>query len=169
MSLRLYFLLPDVSTAEQVEKELLLARIESRRMHFMAKKGVSLNDLPAANLAQTSDVVHGVETGIVTGGIAGIVVGFAGMAFLGLTAANSAMIAVIAVLGAGFGAWVSGLIAVSVPNSRLEKFTEQMDHGDVLLMLDISRERKNEVTEMVKKYHPDSDFGGVEPSIPAFP
>ena len=43
---RLYFLLPDVATARTVVDELLLARIEERHIHVIAKEGVALEDAP---------------------------------------------------------------------------------------------------------------------------
>ena len=169
MSLRLYFLLPDVSTAQQIEKELLLARVESRRMHFMAKDGVDLADLPEANFTQKTDLIHGMETGLVAGGSAGAVVGLVAMMYLGFTAASSATLALVAMFGSVFGAWVAGLIGISIPNSRLKSFEANIEDGQVLLMLDIPRERKGEITAMVRKHHPDTNYRGAEPTIPAFP
>jgi hypothetical protein len=40
--MRLYFMLPDVASATATCNELLLARIEDRRMHFLAKRGTNL-------------------------------------------------------------------------------------------------------------------------------
>ncbi|MGD2118800.1 MAG: DUF1269 domain-containing protein [Chromatiales bacterium] len=169
MSLRLYFLLPDVPTAQQVEKELLLARIESRRMHFMARDGVDLGDLPEADFTQKSDFIHAMGTGLVAGGSAGAIVGLVAMMYLGFNAANSAILGLAGMFGSVFGAWVSGLIGISIPNSRLKMFEHNIEHGQVLLMLDVPRERKAEITGMVRKHHPESDFKGAEPSFPAFP
>ena len=45
MNRRLYFILPDVKTALKVEQDLLLARIEESRMHFLAKRGTDLQTL----------------------------------------------------------------------------------------------------------------------------
>lgn len=45
MNRRLYFVLPDVEIAQAVEKDMLLARIEDGRMHFLGKRGTDLKDL----------------------------------------------------------------------------------------------------------------------------
>ena len=169
MSFRLYFLLPDVPTASQVEKELLLARVESRRMHFLANENVDLGDLPEANFTQKTDLIHAMETGIVAGGSAGALVGLGSMFYLGFTAGNSAVLGLIAIFGAFCGTWIAGLIGIGIPNSRLKAFEKDLEEGHILLMLDVPRERKHEITAMVRKHHPDSTFEGTEPSIPAFP
>ncbi len=169
MSRRLYFVVPDVAIAQQIEKELLLARIDSRRMHFMAKDGTDMGDLPQATLAQKSDVVHGLEVGVVAGGGAGFVAGLGAMMFMGVSTSAAAIVGVLAMFGAVFGAWVSAMIGTSIPNTRLKAFQKDLKEGHVLMMLDVPKERVHEVTDMVRLHHPDTDFSGVEPTIPAFP
>jgi hypothetical protein len=36
-------------------------------------------------------------------------------------------------------------------------------------MVDVPRERVDEITALVKQKHPDADVKGTEPTIPAFP
>ena len=74
---RLYFLLPDLATARTVVDELLLARIEERHIHVIAKEGCTLEDLPEASLLQKSDFVPAVERGIALGGATGALAGLA--------------------------------------------------------------------------------------------
>jgi len=169
MSRRLYFVVPTVDIAQQIEKELLLARVDSRRMHFMAKEGADLGDLPEATLAQKSDVVHGLEVGVVAGGGAGFVAGLGAMLFMGISAGGAAIMGMLAMFGAVFGAWMSAMIGTSVPNTRLKGFQKDLSEGHVLMMLDVPKERVHEVTDLVRLHHPDTDFSGVEPTIPAFP
>ena len=49
MTHRLYFVLPDVASARQLADDLLLARVEDRRMHFLAKRGTELGALHEAS------------------------------------------------------------------------------------------------------------------------
>jgi hypothetical protein len=37
------------------------------------------------------------------------------------------------------------------------------------MMVDVPRDRVEEIEALVKKHHPDAECGGVEPAIPAFP
>ena len=49
MTHRLYFALPDVASARQLADDLLPARVEDRRMHFLAKRGTDLGALHDAS------------------------------------------------------------------------------------------------------------------------
>ena len=77
---RLYFLLPDLDVTHKVVDELLLARIEERHIHVIAKEGVALEDLPEASLLQKSDFVPAVERGLALGGATGALAGLAALA-----------------------------------------------------------------------------------------
>ena len=68
---RIYFLSPDIATTKQIVDDLLLALIEERHIHVVAKRGTELEDLPEANLLQKSDFVPAVERGLAVGGSAG--------------------------------------------------------------------------------------------------
>ena len=50
MKRKLYFMLPDIKTAHQMMDQMLLARIEDRNIHFLAKPEISLGDLPEASV-----------------------------------------------------------------------------------------------------------------------
>lgn len=167
---RLYFILPDVPTARQVVDELLLARIEERRMHAIGREDLDLKDLPRADLFQRSDVVHGAELGLVVGGATGALAGLAAawLQPVGL-AAGGGFVLGIAVVGALVGTWASGMIATSVPNTRLKAFQDDLQAGRVLLMVDVPEKRTDEIRELVKKHHPEAGDHGADPRIPAFP
>jgi len=75
MRRRLYFLLPDLESARLTANDLLLARVEFRHMHFLARRGTDLGDLHEANPLQKTDLVHGAEVGLVLGGVCGLLLG----------------------------------------------------------------------------------------------
>ncbi|MBA3058636.1 MAG: hypothetical protein FP823_12175 [Rhodoferax sp.] len=54
---RIYLLVPPVESARSVVDELLLARIEARHIHVIAREDRPLDDLPKASVAQNSDLV----------------------------------------------------------------------------------------------------------------
>ena len=170
MRRRLYFMLPDVPSARALLDELLLARIEERRMHFWAKDGTPLPDMPEANFLQKTDLVHGVESGMLIGGAIGAI-GGALLVRFPLEGIHLPMIAVLiaGVVGVLFGAWASGMVAAAIPNSRMTAFQEAIERGQVLLMIDVPYRRVREIEELVEKRHPEIRFGGMEPHIPVFP
>jgi hypothetical protein len=71
----LYFLLPDASSARKTMDDLLLARIEERHIHFLARPGTPMEGLHEANVLQSTDLVHGAQTGLVTGVLLGCAAG----------------------------------------------------------------------------------------------
>lgn len=170
MKRRLYFVLPNLASAKQIVNDLLLARIEDRHMHFHAKDGVSLDGLHQANLLQTSDIVHGAESGLVVGGVAGVMAGIAVMLFPP-TGVSMQLVTVLisAVLGSVFGVWVSSMIASSVPNSRLREYERDIEEGKILLMVDVPSSRVAEIRELFANRHPEAHGGSQEATIPAFP
>jgi hypothetical protein len=167
---RIYFLLPNAQSAKAIVDELLLKRVEWRHVHVIANHDVPLDDLPEATLAQRSDLLPALARGTATGGVTGILAGLVALAFppAGLTIAGGAVVA-ITLAGAGFGAWVATMIGVDVPNTRLKRFEEAIARGELLMMVDVSRDRVEEVEQMVKLHHAEADIQGTDPTIPAFP
>jgi len=169
---RLYFLIPNVSSAKVIVDELLLARIEARHIHIAASDHHVLTeaDLPEANLLQESDFVPAVERGLAIGGATGILAGIAAVAIpgAGLALGGGAILG-IGLAGAGVRAWISGMIGVSVPSSRLTEFEDAIKQGKLLMMVDVPKARVDEITDLVKQHHPEAVIEGAEPVIPAFP
>lgn len=165
---RLYFLLPDLNVTHKVVDELLLARVEERHIHIIAKEGTPLKDLPEAGLIQKSDFIPAVERGIAMGGATGIVAGLAALAFPGVVIAGGALLA-MGLAGAGMGAWLGGMIGMDVGNTHIKQFEEAIQGGQLLVLVDVPRDRVDDIQGLVKKHHADADFEGTEPTIPAFP
>lgn len=165
---RLYFLLPNVEVAHKVVDELLLARVEERHIHVIAPEGVALGDLPEASLLQKSDFIPAVERGVALGGATGVLAGLAAVAMPGVVIAGGALLA-MGLLGAGMGAWLGGMIGLDVDNTRVKEFQSAIEKGELLMMVDVPKDRVSEIEGLVRKHHPDADFEGTEPTIPAFP
>lgn len=167
---RLYFMVPDVDTANTVVDELLLKRVDDHHIHVVAKEGTPMGDLPEANLLQKSDFIPAMERGLAVGGITGVLAGIAAVTFppAGLVLGGGAILGT-SLAGAGIGAWISGMIGMDVPNSQIEKFEAAIENGEVLMMIDVPKTRVEEIEALIQQHHPDADMGGTEPHIPAFP
>lgn len=170
MRRRLYFVLPDVASAERTMRELLLARIEERRIHCLARRGMPLGSLHEATFLQKTDVVHGGETGIVIGGVAGIIGGVLVVLFppAGVTL-QLVTVLITGIVGALFGMWVASMAGTAVPNSRLAAFQRDIERERILMMVDVPFARSQEIADLVRRRHPEAASGGTEPTIPAFP
>ena len=170
MRRRLYFLLPDIQSAQKTMNDLLLMRIGERHLHFMARDGTDLSMLHEANLLQTTDLVHSAELGLVIGGGIGIAAGLAAAFFPPVGDAPQWGLALMMfVIGCGFGSWVASMIGSSAPNSRLRQFKAALEAGYILLMVDVPRWRVEEIEARVESVHAEVVPRGIEPTIPAFP
>jgi len=167
---RIYFLAPSVASARSIVNDLLLARIEERRIHVLARQGTPLEDLPEATLAQRSDLIPALEKGVAAGGLTGMLAGVAAISFppAGLVLGGGAVLG-MALLGTGFGAWMASMVGAGLPNSRLAKFETAIANGELLVMIDVPHARVEEIEAIVARHHPDAELGGLEPNIPEFP
>lgn len=170
MRRRLYFLLPDVSSARLTANDLLLARVEDRHMHFLARRGTDLGELREASYAQKSDLVHGAGVGLALGGLGGLALGLL-IVLHPLRGTDPQLVAVLiaAIAGALLGAWAASMAAVSVPNSRLRLFRGAIERGEVLLMVDVPFSQTGRIRALVLARHPEAHPGGQEARVPAFP
>jgi len=167
---RLYFTVPDLDTTHTIVDELLLKRVEERHIHVVAKEGTPLGDLPEANLLQKTDFIPAMERGLALGGVTGVLAGIAAMTFppAGLVLGGGAILGT-GLLGAGLGSWIAGMIGMDVANSQIAAFEESIQKGEILLMVDVAKDRVGEIEALVREHHPDADLGGTDPHIPAFP
>jgi hypothetical protein len=149
----------------------LLARISEPHIHFVAREDADMSGLHAANVLQSSDVIRAAQAGLVIGGAVGAVLGVVVALFFPLFGAGPewGMVAVLAILGAVFGAWSSSMIGVSAPNNRLKRFEAAIEQGQILLMVDVPRSRVEDIESRLQALHPEAHLEGVEPNIPAFP
>lgn len=170
MRLRMYVTLPDLESARRLHDDLLLARIEERHMHFLARRGTPLGGLPEATYVHKTDFVHGAFTGMVVGGIAGVVVGLMLVYFPpGGAAIQLVAVLIAAIVGSLLGIWIASMLGLQVPNSRLKAFEPDLVEGRILLMLDVPSGRYDEVRQVIARTHPEAVDRGPEPTVPAFP
>jgi len=167
---RLYFLVPDVATGKKVVDELLLARIEWKHIHVLAKRGTPLEDLPEASFWQKSDIIPAMLRAVPMGGGTGILCGLVALVLEPhLVVAGGAVLLASSLAGVGVGVWLGGMVGLNVGNTRLKAFQEAIERGELLVIVDVPRDRVEEVTARIKKTHPEAHPEGTEPRVPAFP
>jgi hypothetical protein len=161
---RLYFLAPSLESAEAIVAELEQERIPERHIHVVGGFATPLKDLPEASLLQKTEFTHGIEIGLGMGGVAGLLGGLLAVTFppAGLVLGGGAVLA-STLGGASFGALVSGLLASSVPSHELDAFEDAIARGELLLIVDVSRNRVNEMIELIQKHHPEAEIGVLKP------
>ncbi|MDD1651394.1 MAG: DUF1269 domain-containing protein [Methylococcaceae bacterium] len=160
---RIYFLVPNTTIAHAIVDELLLDRVEARHIHVVAKSGIPLGDLPEATVFHKSDFFPALEQGLAMGGATGLLAGLAAVALpTGLVLGGGAVFA-ITLAGAGVGGLMSTMVGISIDSRRIEEFQAAIERGELLLMIDVPRDRVEEIETIVMKHHPEVECEGADP------
>lgn len=164
MSRRIYFLAPNPASVHAITDELQTMDIPERHIHVIGSYRYALDDLPQATLLQKSDLAHGVEWGVGVGGTAGLLGGLLAVTFppAGLVLGGGAIL-MGTLVGAGFGALVSGMVAADQPNHDLESFEEDIMNGEILVLVDVPFRRLDEIKDVIIKHHPEAHIGVAHP------
>ena len=165
MSRQLYFLVPNALTCKAIVEELRAIGIKESHTHVIASHTVPLEGLHEASLLQKTEFKHGIEEGLGLGGVAGLLGGLLAVTFppAGLLLGGGALVA-STLAGAGLGALVSALISKDIPNRQLVAFQGAIAAGQLLLMVDVPRQRVDEVTTLIQSHHPKAEIGVTRPS-----
>ncbi len=168
---RLYYLLPDVESARKTLDDMLLNRIEQRHIHFLTGGAPLPPDMPEANFLQKTDVVHGAKSGMIAGSLLGIAVGVLMIFYFDMTKQSAGAVLVLFTTACGllFGGWAASMVAAAIPNSRLEAFYPEIEKGKILMIADVPARRVEQIEKVLAERHPEMEFRGEEPTIPAFP
>ena len=171
MKRRLYLMAPNIECAKKVVDEILLARIDERHIHVIAKEGIPLDDLPEASLFQRSDLAHAVERGLGLGGAAGLLAGLVAVSVpaAGLILAGGATVLVTTIAGATVGAWSASLLALNVPNSKLRVFQGDLEASHILIIVDVPKEKMEGLRSLIHRTHVDIHDAGMDKTVPHFP
>jgi len=167
---RLYFLVPDTQIGKKVVDELLLAHIEWKHIHVLAKRGTRLEDLPEASFWQKSDIIPAMLRAVPMGGATGMLCGLVALALEPhLVVAGGAVLLGGALLGVGVGTWLGGMVGLNIGNTRLKAFEGAIERGELLVIADVPRGEVEQITERIKQAYPAAEPEGTEPRVPAFP
>lgn len=79
----------------------------------------------------------------------------------GLTIGGGAILACMAA-GAGVGSWMGSMVALDIPNSRHRDFQEAVEEGELLMLVDVPKERVDEIERLILEHHPEAELERVE-------
>lgn len=170
MKRRIYWLMPDLASARRAMRDLVQARVDVAHIHFAGPEGMDMTGLHAANVWQTSDVLHATKTGWLLGSACGIGAGLVAALLLPFAGEDPQWeyAVLIAVLGGVVGAWSASMVGISIPSPRLQRFEGAIAQGRILLMVDLPASRVQEVEDLLQTTHPEARFEGEEGHIPVF-
>ena len=162
---RLYLTFPNSDQARRASSELEHDGVKHEQMHAMNSEGGNLDGLPPANSDQQHDRVWFYERLYWNSNLALFAV---------------ALLGFIVALYSGAGGWalftagvmlftfVSGnYFASEIPHAHLNEMVEPMQHGEVVLMVDLPAEQVARVDHEVARRHPESGGHLVGWTMPA--
>jgi hypothetical protein len=104
------------------------------------------------------------------GGATGLLCGLVGLALQPhLVVAGGAVLLATSLAGVGVGVYLGGMVGLNIGSSRLKAFEQAIERGELLVIVDVPRDRVDEITERIRKAHPKAEPEGTEPRVPAFP
>jgi len=170
MRRRLYFVLPDVDSARRTAEDLLLARVEDRHMHFLARRGTDLGELREAGYLMKTDLLHGAGVGLGLGALGGVLLGAMILLFpIEGTRPHPGTLFITVLVGCLLGAWVASMVGSSVPNSRLRQFQQDIESGKLLMMVDVPFGAVERIRQVLLTRHPEAVPAGQVRPYPVFP
>jgi len=159
MKRRLYYLLPDSSDAEKLVNELAGSVISKQDIHAVAKDKLRLNNIDDIQASNENDRDYIVEWFLWRINLALFFVAL--MALVAILIWNPGIWLTLP-LTIMMGTFVSGLLFVlRMPNVHMNEFRTALQHGEVLLMIDVSAADIKHVDQLVHRKHPEAVTGGV--------
>lgn len=143
---RLYYLTDDIDRAEHIARELENNDIQDRHIHILSRDeaGLLTRHLHGASYLERLDILRRGLQGFIAGLISGLIALYV-MAFaFDYVLAPSGQVALVA-LTTLLGSWVGGLVGFAHENHRLERFHEQVENGQHLIMIDVPHQDVNRV------------------------
>ncbi len=160
---RLYFLVPTIEATTSIVEELRRAGVPDQDIYVVGKDHhrLQLAHLHEAGILQTTGLLYALKRGLIIGAIIGAIAGYiAGQLVPELHASEISMIIAVGLFGAAVGAWSSTLIGSSTPNPRVWKYEIQINAGKLLMLVDIPKEREQEIVSRIKLHHPEAIIDG---------
>ncbi len=152
------FIFSDNGQARTAAADLAGLGVDPGHMHVHARPGTDLDGLPPAIGPQQRDVLKRLEKTLWGGNLALFGIAFAGLVLAALFNSVIGMVLAVAVMIVSF---VRGaLFALRLPMTHLDEFHEELRHGELLLMVDVSRDCVEDVEELMRRRHPEAVTGG---------
>lgn len=166
---RLCLLSPDIAHTHRVVDVLKANNIPETHIYVLASHGVDLEDLPDAG-PELNDFLPAYKRGLAFGGTAGLLAGLVAMAFppAGVVVGGGAVL-LVSLFGAGLGGLLTGLAGSAFPSSRLSEYEAAIEQGQLLVMVDVSKDEIERFTALIEDVVPDVDVVGIEPPAPLIP
>ena len=164
---RLYYLTDNIDAAERLSETLHNEGITDWNFHVLGKDKANIvrHHLHSTTPIQELDIIRQGERGILFGFLAGVLLmGYVVM--FTMTGSYLSWVTQVAsiLLFACFGAWVGGMVGVSTENYKIRRFHKDIEEGNYLLLIDVSREQQARI-ERITGYFSSIRKAGEDTTI----
>ncbi|MES9884170.1 MAG: hypothetical protein ABW185_25265 [Sedimenticola sp.] len=156
---RIYILFPNKSLAGKAEAELKEIGVGRGQIHAVARPDIDLTGLPKASFRQQSDFGSKVEDLFwnLNLGLFFLMLGLSA-----ISAFEGAWVAFFSCLVVMLLSYTAGSYFASyIPHAHLRDFHSALDHGEVLLLVDVPKWQLPDVDKEIRKRHPEASCDAV--------
>jgi hypothetical protein len=155
MEPKLEFLLPDITTANQVAESLILADVDSNDISFFAKPGTDIRQLHASSSIESASVKDDgkwVLVGAAFGLLSGLYLYHFYPWMSSFVQQNWSEVVTIAII-----LWAitfvigKAIFGINLFDAGLKKYKNKVDHGAILMIVKAPFKRANEIRSIVNK------------------
>ncbi len=159
MRRRVYFVLPTVAVTAAIISDLNAFGIDAGHMRVASHEPKHIN-LPGVTVQDAStDPSDQLEHVLWNANLA--VFFISALFTLALLVMQGLSLSLLLPLGIVMLSFVAGLQFTQVPNIHLREFAEALRHGELVLMVSVSRDRVAELEDRVQSHYPAASVGGV--------
>ncbi|MEO6077008.1 MAG: hypothetical protein ABIP56_09405 [Dokdonella sp.] len=148
MKTRHVYSVPDLAAAAAALSAARQAGAADDEISLIARSDIEIQSIPDARIDVSNDMVPAAMRGMAGGAATGLLAGLAALAFppLGVTIAGAAL---AGVAGAAVGGWSSALIGTTVENPVRREFEQEIEAGQILVVVDTPEERVSAVSDAI--------------------
>ena len=162
---RLYYLIDDLETTEQVSKAVHGAGVTDWNFHAISRDeaGLYRYHIHSATPYQELDFLHTGTYWALVGAATGLIIGLVAHSIQPLPVHIDALaVALFTLVCGGFGGWLGGMIGLSRENYKLAPFHAQLEAGKILLLVDVKKQRALAIQSMIRDRFPRAQYAGVD-------
>lgn len=156
---RLFFLLPDETSGASLVTDLEAAGVARDHLHAVAGAGRRIENLPPATPRQQRDSMWRLEHCLWNGNLALFAIAALGLLYsLYLGTAVGAILATAVMIAS---VTAGALFVYYVPDTHLGELRSALAHGEIVVMVDVPKQRVDGIQRLVEQRHPEAEVSGV--------
>lgn len=156
---RIYMLFPGRQFAESAVADLIALGVDQRHIHSIAQEGVDITGLPKATVRQRMDLAGHLEQWLWDLNLLLFFFALVLFAIALYSASWGWAVAWLAVMGVTF--YLGYYFVRHIPHAHMTECQTALRHGEILLLVDVSRWRQAAIEKSMRQQHSEIEIGGI--------